>query len=217
MILSKTSEPLLMLVTDRHVVDSRVDLLQKIDAAVRGGVNLVQIRENDLPDKDLEDLCKDVKNLVDGDALAIINGRIDLALSGYLDGVHLPEKHALSDKEKMLFQSELFCSGSCHDLNRALELYAIGVDALIVGTMFETASHPGKSPEGPALIQEIKNRVDCSILGIGGITEKNVSKVLDAGGNGVAVIRGILGSSDPEHSARQIKNKLYEAMGKSND
>ena len=217
MIPSEPLMPLLMLVTNRHVVSSRHKLLRNIEAAVRGGVDIVQVRENDLPESEIRELCKDIKTIANGNSLVIINDRTDIAVSSSLDGVHLTEKSVSPEVAKRILGSQAFVSGSCHSLGKALELFSKGINSLVVGTMFETESHPGKIPEGPELVAEIRSHVNCPIIGIGGITISNIPKVLNAGATGIAVIREILCSADPESVARELKMKLNEAVTRIND
>ena len=62
-----------------------------VAAAVDGGVNVVQVREKDLPDEDLFSLTRRLREVIDGRALLIVNGRPEVALAAGADGVHLPE------------------------------------------------------------------------------------------------------------------------------
>ena len=79
-----------------------------------------------------------------------------------------------------------------------------GVDYLMVGTIYGTASHPGRPPSGPWLIEAVKARVRTHLYAIGGINASNAGEVMRAGADGVAVIRSILGAPDPGIAAREI-------------
>ena len=72
-----------------------------------------------------------------------------------------------------------------------------GADFLIVGTMFASRSHPGETPTGPGLMQEISSKCKLPLIGIGGIMPENASEVIQAGASGVAVIFPYLGGVRP--------------------
>src|SRR5215469_11609747 len=95
--------PILYYITDRHAFPGDADakrrqLLGKVEDACRAGVDYIQLREKDLPGRDLEALCRDVLNIVQPTNLTtekrrtalLINSRADIALAVGADGVHLP-------------------------------------------------------------------------------------------------------------------------------
>ena len=82
--------PALMLVTDRHAV-AEGSLVHVVTEAVEGGVNLVQLREKDLPPAELFELGTELQRAIAGRALLIVNDRADVANALDADGVQLPE------------------------------------------------------------------------------------------------------------------------------
>lgn len=206
------NKSLLVLVTDRKLVSNISEFFRTIEYAVAGGVDIIQVRENDLSSIEIYQLCVDLKSLIKDKALIMINDRIDIGLAAGIDGVHLTEGSLNLSDAKRIMGDEFVYSGSCHSLPRAIELNRQNIDLLIVGTMFDTQSHPGKAPEGPDLLKKITEHVDCSVVGIGGITLDNTDLIVDAGATGVAVIRQIMLSEDPEDAARKLKAKLDEAL-----
>ena len=85
------------------------------------------------------------------------------------------------------------------------------MDYLVAGTIFASRSHPGKTPEGPGLLREIRSELDLPLLAIGGITPNNLSACLSAGATGVAVLSSILHSPDPCATARSYWVELKRA------
>jgi hypothetical protein len=79
---------------------------------------------------------------------------------------------------------------------------------LVVGTMYQTRSHPGEEPAGPGLLRQISGAVSLPLIGIGGITSENLGEIVRSGAQGVAVISSVLASPDPEAAARQLKKAL---------
>ncbi len=86
-----------------------------------------------------------------------------------------------------------------------------GADYLIAGTVFATASHPGKTPEGLDLLRRIAASVRIPFLGIGGITAANVRQVIETGADGAAVISSILAAPDPRVAAEALADALRTA------
>ena len=80
--------------------------------------------------------------------------------------------------------------------------------------MFSTESHPGKNPEGPLLIDNIRQVGDVSVpvLGIGGITADNADLVMKSGASGVAVISSVLKAPDPMEAASAIKQVISRSL-----
>lgn len=200
--------PYLMLITDRLLCDSIDDLEQRVLAAIRGGVNIVQIREKDLNDHDLLDLVTRLRDSIGGKAILTVNERFDVALKSGVDGIHFPEDKPLCIEQPQLNYPDFLISRSVHSVATAIESQKKNIQLLQVGTMFATLSKLGKNPEGPTLLQEIRRFVSIPCIGVGGIEKDNVVDVMRAGASGIAVIRSVLMSDDPECAA----NQLYTAM-----
>ena len=209
--------PLLVLVTNRNVVADKNELIARIDVAAQHGVNIVQIRENDLPPEELYELCREVKTVVDGRALVMINDKVDIGASAELDGAHLTEHSMSLENAREIMGAGAVFSSSSHDVERAVQLCSAGIDFIIAGTMFETETHPGKIPEGLKLLEDIKDKIDCPIVGIGGITLNNLDDVINSGAIGVAVIREILTAKETDSVTKDLRSKLDEVLNSIND
>ena len=114
---------------------------------------------------------------------------------------------------------------SAHSVEAVLAAAALGADYVQLGTMFATQTHPGKVPEGPGLATECRRALDeleappllvarsatPLLIGVGGVDATNAATLVEAGCDGVAVIRGISDASDPEAAARAICRALAGA------
>ena len=207
-------EPCLCLVTDRRVTvrsGAGRDMVRRVARAVEGGVDLVQLRDKDLPGGELLALARELLRALEGRAPLVINERVDVAVAAGAQGVQLGED-ALSVEEARKILPPGSCVGrSVHSVDGAIEAENAGADFLVVGTMFATGSHPGAVASGPELMRETAASCRAPLLGIGGITPDNLAMVVRAGASGVAVIRSILGAEDPERAARTLKESLSEA------
>ncbi len=211
--------PCLCLVTDRKVGDPRT-LVDRVARAVSGGVDMVQLREKDLPGGELLKLAVHIKRALQGRALLVINERADVALAAEADGVHLGEEALPLEAVRRVVGPQVVIGRSVHSPEAAALARDEGAQLLIVGTMYATRSHPGAVPEGPGLIKTILERQQSPpgrwatsppLIGIGGITADNLGEVMQAGASGVAVISSILAAEDPERAAQQLKQAMLEA------
>ena len=200
-------QPLLCLVTDRTLGDDG-EMVDRIAAAVAGGVDMVQLREKDLPGGRLLELANEISGATDGQSLLMINERVDVALAAKASGVQLGEEGLPVSTAKQILGPDRLVGRSVHSIEGAVEAARHGADLLVVGTMYETRSHPGAAAIGPALVSEIAKRCSVPMIGIGGINPGNLGKVLRAGAGGVAVISSILAAEDPEQAARDLKRAM---------
>lgn len=198
--------PLLMLVTDRQ--RSRLPLTEAVGRAVAGGVDLVQVREKDLPAADLFGLVNTLREAIAGRAKLLVNDRVDVALAAEADGVHLPENGLPTAVARRLVGPDRILGRSGHD---PAGIEWAGLDYLLVGTVFPSPTHPGLPAAGVGRVGEFAARSPIPVLGIGGITAANCAEVIAAGAVGVAVISAILDSDDPEGEARRLKEALRAA------
>ena len=192
--------PCLCLVTDRGLLPDG-SLADAVIEAVAGGVTMVQVREKDLPGGPLLDLARELTERIAGRALLIVNERVDVALAVEADGVHLGEQALAVGDARRLAGPDLLIGRSVHAVEAATKAEEDGADYLIAGAIFPTRSHPGREPGGPALVRRIAGAVRIPVLGIGGVTPRNVAGVMDAGAAGVAVISSILAAERPREAA----------------
>lgn len=210
MALKSIPQPTLCLVTDRRLCLD-MPLVEKVALAVEGGVNMVQLREKDLPSGRFLELALEIRETVSDRALLIINERVDVALACGADGIHLGEEALSPSAARYIVGEDLLIGRSVHDMERAIEAQEQGSDYLIAGTVFATASHPSFKPSGVGFMKAMASAVRIPYLGIGGINASNAAEVIDAGASGVAVISAILASDRPGELARELWEAVKEA------
>ena len=201
--------PIVMLVTDRHACDDR-RLEDVVEAAVEGGVNIVQLREKDLPAAELYGLALRLRKVVGSQALLLVNDRIDVALAADAHGVQLGGNGLPCEIARKLAPNMLI-GRSVHDAASAGVAVASSADLLLVGTMFASRSHPGLTPAGPPLIRKVAALSTLPLIGIGGITAANATQVISAGASGVAAITAITMAPDPKDAAARLVTAVNEA------
>lgn len=194
-----------MLVTDRRLAGGEDALVDAVAEAVEGGVNAVQLREKDLPKAELLSLSRRLREVTADRALLLVNGPLDVALEARADGVHLPE-HAPAQGGGP--GPHVIVGRSVHSVDAAVRAEEEGAGYLVVGPVFETASHPEAQAGGLEIIRKVVSATRVPVLGIGGITSKNAADVMRAGASGVAVISAILGADFPGVAARELRDAV---------
>ena len=198
--------------TDRTAVKGgRGDLVERVAQAVLGGVDLVQLREKDLPAGELLELAGSVLEAIGGRAKLIVNERADVALAVGAYGVQLGEDGLPVSAARKTLGPGARIGRSVHSAPGASRAEATGADFLVVGAMFASRSHPAEKPAGPELMRQISRNCGLPLIGIGGITPENAPGVIEAGASGVAVITNILAASDPLAAAARLKETIRQA------
>ncbi len=214
-----------MLVTDRHAVPPGT-LPDAVGKAVAGGVNVVQLRERDLPIGELLALGRDVKAAIGGRALLLVNDRVDAAAELGADGVHLPQDGVSVALARHILGAGKLVGRSVHSEQTARTAAVEGPDYLVLGPVYETASHPGFTPPGLEVLAflfagiplvtsdgvvgeagvqaEVRETSPIPVIGIGGITPNNAGDLMGTGAIGVAVVSAILKATDIEQAARDM-------------
>ena len=193
------------LVTDRHQTGGR-DLLDVVGQALAAGVRAFQLREKDLPTRDLCHLAEKLlaKTRAAGAAL-LINDRVDVAMALSADGVHLTRRSLPPEESRQLLGQERLIGVSCHSLADVREAVDGRADFVVLGPIFET---PSKAAYGPplttALLREARAMTRLPILAIGGIQEKRVPEVMAAGADGIAVISAVMAAPDPGQASADL-------------
>ena len=167
-------------VTNRH--DG--DVIAHAARAIKHGVDMIQVRERDLPANDLLALVCRIRDLAQGTPTKIlVNERLDVALEAGLDGVHLPA----NGLPAALVRPRVRLLGvSTHTVAEAIAAEEAGANFIVFGPVFDT---PGKKPVGIEALRQVAFVVKIPVLGIGGINETNIDAVIAAGAAGIAAIR----------------------------
>ena len=172
---------------------------------------MVQLREKDLSAHDLYDLGVRVRNAIAGRAKLIVNDRVDVAHALDADGVQLPEDGIPVADARRIVSPKMLIGRSVHSVDGAVEAESDGADFLIAGTIFPSPSHPSGPAQGVDFLRALSRGVSVPILAIGGVTTRNVSKVMEAGCSGVAVISAISEAEDPGAATSSLVNEVMKA------
>lgn len=206
-----TSLPRLLLVTDRHRAAPR-DIVEVVTAAIKGGIQFIQLREKDLPADELLALAQRLREVTRGRALLVVNDRADVALACDADGVHVGEASLPVAAARKIIGREKLLGRSVHTVSAAIEAERDGADYLIAGTIFASASHPNVAPQGLDFLRTVCAAVTIPVFAIGGITRANAHSCFAAGAHGVAVIREIIEAGNSEQRAKELVTLLADTQ-----
>lgn len=209
--LTRPAVPRLHLITNRQLCGARAQAAIVVEAA-RGGLGAVQLREKDLDERALRDEAAALLAVLGAPPL-LVNGSVAAARAVGAGGVHLPEGAGSVAAARAALGPRALLGRSVHDLAGARAAAAEGADYLILGTIFATASKPGRAPAGLDLVRAVAGAVPVPLIAIGGITEANAAATLAAGAWGLAVMSGILCAPDPADAVRRLRATIEAADG----
>jgi len=184
-----------------------------LDAALRGGVDVVQLRDKELSDAELVAAAVRFRRACDAHgALFVLNDRPDLVEACGADGVHVGLEDATPAEARALVGTERLVGVSAHSREEIEAAPAAGADYLGVGTIFTT---PTKAEEavGLELVRIAAETARLPWFAIGGIDLDTVGLVAAAGARGVAVVRAIRDAADPERAARDLRAAITRHAG----
>jgi thiamine-phosphate pyrophosphorylase len=185
------------------ITGARPDLTAFLEAAVRGGVDLVQVREKGLPDGRLLPLLLEAREatLRLGVPL-VVNDRPDLAVLVGADAVHVGQDDLPVEAARRF---GLPVGLSTH---APVELARAAADYVGVGPVFATPTKEGRPPAGLEYVRHAAAHARVPWFAIGGIDEANVAGVVAAGAQRIAVVRAIGDADDPERAAAALRAAL---------
>lgn len=186
------------------------ELLARVEAALAGGMRLLQYRAKEADDGAREAVAMRLRALCDRfSACLIVNDDPALAARVSADGVHLGrEDLPMSDARRLLGQDAVIGVSCYADLDRAVELRAEGADYVAFGSFFPSTVKPHAVRAPLRLLSQARSRLDCPIVAIGGITLDNAPALLEAGASAVAVITDLFGRCDVRARA-QAYGRLF--------
>jgi thiamine-phosphate pyrophosphorylase len=189
------------------------DLEEFLDAALRGGVDIVQLRQKDLEAADELDALEVFAEVArrHGKLLAV-NDRADVAFAAGADVLHLGQRDLPVPAARAICGPESLIGRSTHSYSQVNAVLAeAGSDYFCVGPCWETPTKPGRPAAGLELVSYAASRRPAKPwFAIGGIDAGRLDQVLEAGASRVVVVRAITEASDPEAAAQEFSRRLRE-------
>ncbi|MDD4588336.1 MAG: thiamine phosphate synthase [Heliobacteriaceae bacterium] len=196
--------PWTYLVTDRRLGCGR-SLFSIVEAALKGGANVVQYREKSAGTRVLITEAAALKALcAKYGALFIVNDRVDVALAVGAPGVHLGQDDMPVTLARKLLGPEVIIGVSASSVVEAVAGAAAGADYIGASAVFATPTKTEAPALGLAGLTAICGAVSLPVVAIGGLNAGNAGGVLAAGAQGVAVVSAIMAAGNPEKAAREL-------------
>lgn len=206
--------PNLTLITARTLyrprADKKADPLSLVEAAIAGGVNIVQLRARaSQDDLGLFAVAMRLRELTAGKAQFVVTGDLELAEKCRADGVLLPERsYKPSDARDFLHGETRLVGAFAHSVPAAGRAERGGADYVQVGPTFD----PEEVGAGLSLLRKIKDAVHIPVIAFGGIhTPEQVADCVGAGADGVAVTDAVMRAADPQAAAAALRAALDAA------
>jgi thiamine-phosphate pyrophosphorylase len=200
----------------------RGDLAEFADAALAGGVDIIQLRDKGSAGEqrfgplEARQELEALEVLADAarshDALLAVNDRADIAVAAGADVLHLGQDDLPLPIARDIIGPGPVIGRSTHELTQVNAAAAEAVDYFCVGPCWPTPTKPGRSAPGLDLVRATAELgTDKPWFAIGGIDEQRVPEVLAAGARRIVVVRAITGADDPRAAAQRLKARLAAA------
>lgn len=200
----------------------RGDLAEFADAALAGGVDIIQLRDKGSAGErqfgplearqELEALAVLAEAARRHDALLAVNDRADIALAAGADVLHLGQDDLPLPIARDVIGPRPVIGRSTHDREQARRATTEDVDYFCVGPCWPTPTKPGRPSPGLDLVRATAElATNKPWFAIGGIDEQRLPEVLGAGATRIVVVRAITGADDPTAAAQRLKARLAAA------
>lgn len=174
-----------------------------LEAAIRGGVDVVQVRERGLADGDLLEALAEAREVTSRHGVPFgVNDRPDLAILAGADFVHVGQDD-IPARAAATFGLPVGLS-----THAPAEIDAAEAEYIAVGPVFETPTKEGRPAVGLELVRYAAANARMPWFAIGGIDASNVAAVVSAGATRIAVVRAVVEAADPEAAARELRSAL---------
>jgi thiamine-phosphate pyrophosphorylase len=185
------------------IAPARPGLVELIERAVEGGVDLVQVRDKELPDRELLERLGEARDVTRRLGVPlVVNDRVDLAVLCDADFVHVGQDDLPVESVRR------FGLGVGLSTHAAPEVDLAHADYIGVGPVYATPTKEGRPPGGLDLVRYAAERARQPWFAIGGIDASNVAEVVAAGATRVAVVRAICQAPDPRTAAADLRAVL---------
>jgi thiamine-phosphate pyrophosphorylase len=194
-----------------YLVTSPSDhLLETVEAALKGGLTLVQYRDKNTDDTVRLEQATQLRELCHSyGALFIMNDRVDLALAVDADGVHLGQQDMPIAVARQLLGPQRLIGRSTTNAQEMQKAITEGADYIGVGPVYETPTKAGKAAAGLEYVRYAQENSTIPWFAIGGIDPNNINDVIDSGAERVAVVRSLMQAEQPTLVTQYLLSQLH--------
>jgi thiamine-phosphate pyrophosphorylase len=196
----------------------RPDLERFLAACIRGGVDLVQLRDKELEARGILDAARRALRVCRGLGVPfVLNDRPDLALEVGADGVHVGQDDAPPALARRLLGEGAIVGLSTHAPDELDEAGSEPVDYVSVGPVVPTPTKPGRQGTGPAYVGYAAGAAKVPWFVTGGATPGSVGPLVEAGARRFVVVRWLTEAPDPDDAARALRRAIDHAVSRATD
>ncbi|MDE6933539.1 MAG: thiamine phosphate synthase [Oscillospiraceae bacterium] len=204
---------LLYAVTDRAWAGKQT-LYQQVEAALKGGVTCVQLREKE-PDEtaflqEARDICALCRRY---GVPFIVNDNVDVAVACGADGVHVGQEDMEAGEVRRRVGEDMILGVSVHTVEEARQAVRDGADYLGLGAVFLTGTKTDADVMPGDMLRAICGAVDVPTVAIGGLNRSNILQLSGSGVDGAALVSAIFGAEDIETACRELRALAEEMVG----
>jgi thiamine-phosphate pyrophosphorylase len=184
-----------------------------LSAALRGGVDIVQLREKSLPRREIELAAQTFRRLCDNhSALFIVNDDPDLARACDADGVPVGQEDTPPNEARAALGADAIIGLSTHSEEQIAASAEEPVDHISVGPIWETPTKEGRPAVGLELISHAAKHAPHPFFAIGGVGASNAGEVVAAGAQRLCIVRAIRDAADPAAAAEELR-RAFAPLG----
>lgn len=187
------------------------EFLQRTEAALQGGVTLVQLREKDRSTREYLSLAKKIHKLTQRYRVPlIIDDRLDVAMAVGAQGVHLGQSDMPIDIARSIVGNDMIIGATAKTVTQALEAYKQGADYLGVGAIYPTTTKVRTILTSTDTLRDICKAVPIPVNAIGGLNSKNIHVLQGIPIAGICVVSAIMKAPDPKQAAIDLRTRAKE-------
>lgn len=190
---------------------SEEEFLRRTEAALQGGVTLLQVREKEKSTREYLSLARKVHELtLRYDVPLIIDDRLDVAMAVEAEGVHLGQSDMPIDLARDIFGEDKIIGATAKTVEQALEAYEQGADYLGVGAIYPTTTKVKTVLTSTDTLRKICHAVPIPVNAIGGLNQDNIDVLTGIPVAGICVVSAIMKADDPKQAAAALKKRAME-------
>jgi len=181
----------------------------RLDAALRGGVDIVEIMESEASDAEVLAVAARLRPICERHGVPLmLNNRPQLVEQAGVDGVHVDAREIDLKQARETIGPDRLLGTSAHTPAEIDAAQAQPVDYISIGPVHATPTRPGRPAAGHGLVTYASRNSQLPFFAVGGIEPHNAGAVAAAGGQRIAVVRAITEASDPERSAMVLRSEI---------
>lgn len=197
---------LLYAVTDRAWTGGQ-SLAEQVEAALKGGVTCLQLREKDLDEEEFLKEAIEMKRLCAAYKVPfIVNDNVEIAIKCKADGIHVGQEDMEAGNVRALVGEGMIIGVSAQTPEQAAAAQEAGADYLGVGAVFSTSTKPDAVDVSYETLKKICETVSIPVVAIGGISKHNMHQLSGSGADGAALVSAIFSAEDIEQECRELRS-----------